>query len=177
MFAGADWWWISSRGADRSRLALSESVVETFHHFFDLPADLRTCPRPQAVDRIRALNDHVVLPDAFATVGRGRLSDRVESKGLSEELRRRIRCDRLTGNTCRHDCNSAPQAMAFSPACAESGPRTETMGGPGFRLKATLTAALTAARSPLVLRLVDLELAAIHLLAIQALDRTRGVAA
>jgi hypothetical protein len=80
----------SSRAIDQSCLALSEAFVEMLDHALDLNADLRARSRPQTVDGVDALNDHVLLPDTLNAFGRRHFNDRMEAERLAEEVARLV---------------------------------------------------------------------------------------
>ena len=75
-----------------SGLPLPESLIQLRYDAFDVKTDLGMRTRAQADYSVRALDDDVLMPHAFAALRRRRFDDGLDSKRLSEEVRRHFGC-------------------------------------------------------------------------------------
>jgi len=108
--------------------------------------------------RVRTLRDHIALPDAFLAFWCCYFVDRFETERSFSRVPRR------SGKAWHRGTRFFSRVL---PAAAAATTTATT----------AVSAATTATTARLVLRLVDLERPAAHVIAVQALDRLGGIGA
>src|SRR6185436_16538077 len=134
--------------AFRFALLLGKSQVEAFDVLREQRGDFAVHAGAHADYRVRALRDHIALPDAFLAFWCCYFVDRFETERSFSRVPRR------SGKAWHRGTRFFSRVL---PAAA--------------------AATTTATTARLVLRLVDLERPAAHVIAVQALDRLGGIGA